>query len=178
MLESYTPYSNWEINISIINGNRTPLIKALQTDLRKTSSCTALNASLIEQLLIKNNYPNTTYSNNQVVFPIYIFVGDNPLCLYYEEMNFTGAAFPSLFIILTYPGYMDRILDLGMDMAIAHEIGHMLGLPHPFERETSIDDAWPMADKRICGMVVLRLYRNTNELCTDPDRLDWWIILL
>ncbi len=147
MLESYTPYSHWEINISVINGNRTPLVKALQFDLRKTSSCTALNVSLIEHLLIANNYPNTTYSDNKLVFPVYILVGDKPLCLYYGEMNFTGAAFPGVFVILTYPGYMNRILDLGMDMAIAHEIGHMLGLPHPFERETAVDNAWPVTSR-------------------------------
>jgi hypothetical protein len=55
-----------------------------------------------------------------------------------KAINFTGLD-PGASAVATYPGYGGRVLRSGASRVVAHEAGHAMGLPHPFQRGEAAD---------------------------------------
>ncbi len=136
-LHALTPYAKWRINIVRVPGNSSSLFKKLldnSSRIVEDGKTWIVLDYLSTVLLISGHYPVVTVREDKTTIPVYIFVAGKPLHFEYNrQLNFTGAAVPHVAIIVSYPGYYYRILEEGMGMVIAHEIGHMLGLTHPFE---------------------------------------------
>ncbi len=136
-LNALTPYTKWRINIVRIPGNSSSLFKKLLVNSSRViedNKTWIVLDYLNTVVLLSGHYPVVTVKDNKTIIPVYIFVAGKPLHFEYDrQLNFTGAAVPHVAIIISYPGYYYRVLEEGMSMVIAHEIGHMLGLTHPFE---------------------------------------------
>ncbi len=71
-------------------------------------------------------------------YPVYILATDKPSYMSWEgRLNFTAYSSRS-HVTVSYPGYMYRVYRSGLNKVIAHEIGHKLGLGHPFQFNNSI----------------------------------------
>ena len=53
-------------------------------------------------------------------------------------LNFTGIDLGPV-AVATFPGYAGRVLHSGASRVVAHEAGHGMGLPHPFQRGHRVD---------------------------------------
>lgn len=147
MLHALLPSAEWSVYVTVVNGNATPFREVLLEGVRRVDSCVALNASLIYTMLEKGVVAKVTYVGGEAVIPVYVLVGPHPLCMYFGSTNFTGMAMPGLGIAIAFPGYARRVYELGMDEVIAHEVGHMLGLPHPFDRIGDFASTYPPGDR-------------------------------
>ncbi len=147
MLHALLPSAEWGVYVTVVNGNTTPFRDVLLEGVRRVDSCVALNASRIYTMLEKGVVAKVTYVGSEAVIPVYVLVGSQPLCMYFGNTNFTGMAMPGLGIAIAFPGYARRVYELGMDDVIAHEVGHMLGLPHPFDRMGDFAGTYPPGDK-------------------------------
>ncbi len=65
---------------------------------------------------------------------VYVLALPGPAFLSSRSMglNFTGLSLGCT-VIASYPGYHDRLPRAGLPRVVAHEAGHSMGLPHPFQ---------------------------------------------
>jgi len=147
MLHALLPSAEWGVHVTVVNGNTTPFREVLLEGVRRVGSCVALNASRIYTMLEEGVVAKVAYVDGEAVIPVYVLVGTHPLCMYFGNTNFTGMAMTGLGIAIAFPGYARRVYELGMDEVIAHEVGHMLGLPHPFDRMGDFAGTYPPGDK-------------------------------
>ncbi len=147
MLHALLPYVEWGVHITVVNGNATPFRDVLLRGVKRVEGCLALNASRIYLMLERGVVAKVTYVSDEVIIPVYVLVGSHPLCMYFGDTEFTGMAMPGLGIAIAFPGYAGRAYELGMDEVIAHEVGHMLGLPHPFDRVGDFAHTYPPGGK-------------------------------
>ncbi len=136
-LHELVPYTTWKISINRTYANNSTLfLMLLENSTRRiedNKTWIVLDYTNIV-LLISGHYSVIDVENNKTIIPVYIFVANKPIHFEFNnQLNFTGAAVPGIAIIVSYPGYYYRILEEGMGMVIAHEVGHLLGLTHPFE---------------------------------------------
>lgn len=147
MLHALLPSAEWGVHVTVVNGNLTPFRGVMLRGVRRVNGCVALNASLIYAMLEKGVVARVTYVGDEAIIPVYVLVSSQPLCMYFGKTNFTGMAMPGLGIVVAFPGYARRAYELGMDDVIAHEVGHMLGLPHPFDRVGDFAGTYPPGDE-------------------------------
>ncbi len=78
------------------------------------------------------------------------FVLATPKSSYFttDEFNFTGVSGGS-WAATTYPGWHDRVPRVGLPRVAAHELGHSLGLSHPFDYD---DVTWWLMDEYVSVM--------------------------
>ncbi len=136
-LHALVPYTNWSINTMRIYANNSSFFKILLENSTKRieDNKTWIILDYINTIfLLSGHYHVISIKDNRTVIPVYIFVANKPIhFVFNNQLNFTGAAVPGIAVIVSYPGYYYRILEEGMGMVIAHEVGHLLGLTHPFE---------------------------------------------
>lgn len=143
MLHSLNPYVTWGVKVNVVNGNDTPF-RQLLANASRLGNVLALNPDFAGNIVRWGLVPKLRCVNwSYCVIPAYIFVGNVPMEFHGWGMNFTGYAYSRVAILLTFPGYAGRIYELGIDDALAHEMGHMLGLTHPFDRIVRVDDTYP-----------------------------------
>ncbi len=147
LLHALLPSAEWGVYVTVVNGNATPFRDVLLEGVKRVDGYVALNASRIYSMLEGGVVAKVTYVGDEAVIPVYVLVGSHPLCMYFGSTNFTGMAMPGLGIAIAFPGYARRAYELGMDDVIAHEVGHMLGLPHPFDRMGDFAGTYPPGDK-------------------------------
>jgi len=147
MLHALLPSVGWGVHVAVVNGNSTPFRSVLTKGVRSVDGYVALNSSQIYFMLERGVVAKVTYVGDEAIIPVYVFVSGKPLCMYFGNANFTGMAMPGLGVAVAFPGYADRVYELGMDEVIAHEVGHMLGLPHPFDRMGDFANTYPPGDK-------------------------------
>ncbi|ADM27956.1 hypothetical protein Igag_1146 [Ignisphaera aggregans DSM 17230] len=132
-LSSISPLISWHVEIHVVEGNTTPFRLALENALR-FGEFLALQSEDLQSILSHSpELGRVRVESTYVVIPVYIFVHSIPLHITSGRgaMNFTGAA-SDLAVVITVPGYENRIAKMGLNTAIAHEVGHMIGLAHPF----------------------------------------------
>ena len=134
MLYSLVPYTNWSIDITTINGSQYPKILQVINNSTTINNWIVLEYKDLISALVKEGFLNYTYGWNYTYVPCIIVIAEKPLYLTYKlELNFTAIATPNG-IVVSYPGYAHRVIRDGIERIIAHEMGHMLGLVHPFEK--------------------------------------------
>ncbi len=134
LLSRLVPYVEWNITLNIVNGNESIWARTLSRSLVAGRSRVILYDE-VYNILSQHLAPTIKILEDKVVIPVYVFTHSKPLFFTYGPwtLNFTGAALPGLAIIVSFPGYYNRVYEQGLSMVIAHEVGHLLGLSHPFE---------------------------------------------
>ena len=153
-LESMAPWVNFDINISIVEDEYLSNISYAAINTEK-DGWIILNWNYVSRRLWEflncNNRVSigASHSNNileDYSYPIVVFATPQPSYFTMEvnrnyRINFTGIS-TICYSAISYPGYMGRIYRVGLESVIAHEVGHRLGLPHPFESPEGI--LWEM----------------------------------
>lgn len=134
ILYNLTPYTNWNIDVYNIDGYRYSRIYQLINNSTIADNWIVIEYEDLVKVLVEEHLLNYTYSWNYTYVPCIILVAKRPLYLTHKfELNFTGIATPNG-IVISYPGYRCRAIKDGIERVIAHEMGHVLGLSHPFEK--------------------------------------------
>ncbi len=134
LLSRLVPYIKWNITLNIVNGNESIWARTLSRSLVANESRVILYDE-VYNILSQHLTPTIKMLEDKVIIPVYVFTHSKPLFFTYGpwKLNFTGAALPGLGVIVSFPGYYNRVYEQGLSMVIAHEVGHLLGLSHPFE---------------------------------------------
>ncbi len=134
LLSRLVPYVEWNITLNTVNGNESIWARALARSLVAGESRVILYDE-VYNILSQHLAPTIKILEDKVIIPVYVFTHSKPLFFTYGPwtLNFTGAALPGLAVIVSFPGYYNRVYEQGLSMVIAHEVGHLLGLSHPFE---------------------------------------------
>ncbi len=137
LLHSYAPWINYVIEVRILNASELPRLAELA---RKN----------VVDGWIAFPYPAVAKVFDRYVsqvldlepprgfierwrYAVFVLVTTLPSYLTINGFfNFTGFSTP-IYAVITYPGYRYRIARSSLVKGIAHEVGHALGLQHPFQ---------------------------------------------
>ncbi len=133
LLKGLTPYTEWIIDIEVAKPGA-ELVREILKNSSTINNWLVLEVDHVVETLHRYGILNYTYRWNCTYIPCIIITTPQPNYLTYNfRLNFSAAA-TSYGIVSSYPGYRHRIEKEGIEVVIAHEVGHILGLSHPFEK--------------------------------------------
>ncbi len=144
LLESLDPWVNYTVVVRIVDASKS--YRELYSLINRSSRVggwiaidyNELSKTLSRYTIREGLETNCSTYCNVVHYPVYILATDAPSFLTIDyRLNFTGYSLET-HTAIAYPGYMYRIHRCGFAKVVVHEIGHKLGLTHPFRYNNSI----------------------------------------
>ena len=149
LLRAMDPWTNYTVTLEVVNGSQDSLLSEIPAEARQLPSGWMVMdiSSVLGKLEKYNSLHLLPQECSPVIlektpvlrscsYPVYILVTPRPGFFQFpgSSFNFTGIYAGGL-LVLSFPGYGNRLLHGGVARAIVHEIGHFKGLGHPFQLE-------------------------------------------